>query len=215
MCVPQLASSASRCTLPCVQGQFKQQVPFDSLMIGSEFSRPLKLPASSLLLRATQWLISKMGSGVQLNPTGDQPHIFAPLIGAAQTINASLPGQQPDLLEAEEDMTLYDSSLVSGWSGKAMSPGKRRSFFASRSNRQGRNFDTEHVWTFQLYDQTMDYSTFTLPIPLFKLDLVQVRTGVGEGKSSNPSVVPSFGIQQQQLTPAALLQHAWMFVFHA
>lgn len=157
-----------------VQGQFKQQVPFDALMIGSEFMRPLKLPASSLLVRATQWLIHKMGSGVQLNPTGDHPHILAPLIAAAQTIHVSLPGQQPDMLTAQEDMTLYNSSLVSSWSGKPLSAGKRRSLFASRSNRQGKAFDTEHVWTFQLYDQSMDYSTFTLPIPLFKLDLIKV-----------------------------------------
>lgn len=144
-------------------------------MIGSTFQRPLRLPASSLLLRASQWLIQKMGTGVQLDPTGDNPHIFAPIIGASQVINVSKPGQEPDMLAAEEDMTLYDSCLTSGSSGKAMSSSRRKSFFASEANREGRCYDTEHVWTFQLFDQNMDYSTFMLPIPLFKLDLIQVR----------------------------------------
>eukprot|EP00878_Enallax_costatus_P023186 GHUV01024650.1.p2 GENE.GHUV01024650.1~~GHUV01024650.1.p2 ORF type:complete len:334 (+),score=107.30 GHUV01024650.1:4074-5075(+) len=160
-----------------IQGQFKQEVPVDSLMIGSEFSRPLKLPASALIIRATQWLINKLGSGVQLNPVGDKPHILAPLITAAQIVNVSLPGQQPDLLTAEEDMTSHDSCLVSGWAGNPMSAARRRSYFANKGNRQGRFYDTEHVWTFQLYDQSLDYSTFALPIPLFKLDLVQVLDG--------------------------------------
>jgi hypothetical protein len=36
-------------------------------------------------------------------------------------------------------------------------------------------FDTEHVWTFQIYDQVMDYSTFKLPLPFFPIEVAQVR----------------------------------------
>jgi hypothetical protein len=121
------------------------------------------------------WLVSKMGSGVQLDTAGPSPHILAPLIAAAQVVNVSKPGQEPDMLEAEEDMTAFDAGLVGSWSGKALTGPKRRALFGGKAARQGRCFDTEHVWTFQVYDHVCDYATFMLPIPFFKVDLVQVR----------------------------------------
>ncbi|KAF6235946.1 hypothetical protein COO60DRAFT_1709469 [Scenedesmus sp. NREL 46B-D3] len=111
-----------------VQGRFKQPgVSFDGLCLGSEFCRPLKLPAGTLLSKASMWLVSKMGSGVQLDTSGSCPHILAPLIAAAQVVNVS---------------------------------GVR--CLVAKAARQGRCFDTEHVWTFQVYDA---------------VDLVQVLDG--------------------------------------
>lgn len=71
-------------------------------------------------------------------------------------------------------MALFDPSLVSFWTGKPLSAAKRRRHFSYQSGRHGRQYDTDNVWTFQMYDHVMDYSTFTLPIPFFKVDLVQV-----------------------------------------
>eukprot|EP00775_Hariotina_reticulata_P011814 gene11814-11958_t len=159
-----------------MQGRFKQQVPFETLMLGSEFDRPLQLPAAKLLTAAATWLVQRMGSGVTLNAAGPQPFILAPLIAAAQVVNVALPGSQPSLLEAEEDMTLADGSLV-GSTGGPLPASRRRAFFGSKANMAGRSFDTHNVWTFHLYDQSMDYATFRLVFPLFKLDLVQVLAG--------------------------------------
>uniref|UniRef100_A0A383VBM9 Domain of unknown function at the cortex 1 domain-containing protein n=1 Tax=Tetradesmus obliquus TaxID=3088 RepID=A0A383VBM9_TETOB len=161
-----------------IQGRFKQPgVSFDGLCLGSEFSRPLKLPAGALLSKASMWLVSKMGSGVQLDTSGPTPHILAPLIAAAQVVNVSKPGQEPNMLDVEEDMTAFDAGLVGSWSGKALSGAKRRALFGGKAARQGRCFDTEHVWTFQVYDHVCDYGSFLLPIPFFKVDLVQVLDG--------------------------------------
>ncbi|KAF6248268.1 hypothetical protein COO60DRAFT_1707179 [Scenedesmus sp. NREL 46B-D3] len=151
--------------------------PFDGLCLGSEFCRPLKLPAGTLLSKASMWLVSKMGSGVQLDTSGSCPHILAPLIAAAQVVNVSEPGQEPGMLEAKEDITAFDASLVGSWSGKALPGSRRRALFGGKAARQGRCFDTEHVWTFQVYDAVCDYASFRLPIPFFKVDLVQVLDG--------------------------------------
>ncbi|KAF6260676.1 hypothetical protein COO60DRAFT_877281 [Scenedesmus sp. NREL 46B-D3] len=127
-----------------VQGRFKQPgVSFDGLCLGSEFCRPLKLPAGTLLSKASMWLVSKMGSGVQLDTSGSCPHILAPLIAAAQVVNVSEPGQEPGMLEAKEDMTAFDASLVGSWSGKALPGSRRRALFGGKAARQGRCFDTE------------------------------------------------------------------------
>lgn len=44
----------------------------------------------------------------------DAPYLFSPLITASQIINVSLPGSEPGLLEAKEDMTLFDDALCKG-----------------------------------------------------------------------------------------------------
>jgi hypothetical protein len=88
-CTPDgaLCISSSSAQFPPVchfQGRFKQQVPFDTLMLGSEFQQPLQLPAAKLLTAAASWLVQRMGSGVELNAAGPHPFILVPLIAAAQ-----------------------------------------------------------------------------------------------------------------------------------
>jgi hypothetical protein len=101
-----------------VQGCFKQpDIPLDSLVMGSDFARPLKLPAGPLISRAITWLAHKLGGGVSVNVSGQQPSILAPLIAAAQVVNVAPRGQQPDLLAAVEDMRLFDAGLVNTWTG--------------------------------------------------------------------------------------------------
>jgi hypothetical protein len=59
--------------------------------------------------------------------------------------------------------------------GKPMTSKQRRAHFSSAHSRKGRCYDTDHVWTFQVYEHIMDYSTFLLNMPLLKFDMVQVR----------------------------------------
>lgn len=59
-----------------------------------------------------------------------------------------------------------------------MSSKQRRAHFSSGYSRKGRCYDTDHVWTFQVYEHIMDYSTFLLNMPLLHFDMVQVSTQV-------------------------------------
>lgn len=92
-------------------------MPLDSLVLGSEFARPLKLPAGPLISSAITWLAQKLGGGVSVNVGGKDPHILAPLVAAAQVINVAQPGHAPDLQAPAEDMRLFDAGLVSSWTG--------------------------------------------------------------------------------------------------
>lgn len=104
-----------------LQGRFKQPgVSLDSLVLGSDFMRPLNLPSSPFISQAISWVAQKLGGGVSVRVGGQQPHILAPLIAAAQVVHVAAPGQQPDLQQFHEDMTLYDCSLVSSWTGGFM-----------------------------------------------------------------------------------------------
>jgi hypothetical protein len=106
-------------------------VPLDSLLLGSEFTRPLKLPAGPLISSAITWLAQKLGGGVSVNVGGKDPHILAPLIAAAQVINVSLPGQASDLQAPQEDLRLFDAGLVSSWTGGCRGWGYTASCIAS------------------------------------------------------------------------------------
>lgn len=211
------------CSLP--QGCFKQpDIALDSLVLGSDFARPLKLPAGPLISHAITWLANKLGGGVSVNVTGQQPFILAPLIAAAQVVNVAPRGQEPDLLAPVEDLRLFDAGLVNTWTGalgphtqsgtlgvcggtthrpdhqnqlfvptttladsvwrcctlsacaagRPLTAKQRRSHFSCAASRKGRCFDTQHVWTFLIYEHILDYSTFLLNMPFFRLDMVQV-----------------------------------------
>lgn len=51
-----------------------------------------------------------------------------------------------------------------------MSPGKRKRYFWDKKHRAGRSFNTEHVWTFQLYQHFVDLGSFELNM-LYRFDL--------------------------------------------
>jgi len=160
-----------------LQVQFNRPVPFDSLHFGTFFTAPVKLPTSPFLNQALMWLVNKLGGGAQAQLQGDQPYISAPLIAAAQEVHVAPIGSEPAVIGAGEDMRLFDESLCSRWSGAPLAASKRQAQFRSAAARKGRVFDTEHVWTFQIYDQVMDYSSFQLPLPFFPIEVAQVLSG--------------------------------------
>ncbi len=93
----------------CVQGKFKQALPFTAVLSGQRFSGPLQhLPAS--------WLTSTVLKLVHhINPamvvgTVSSPSLLAPLVSMAQCINVSQPGTEPSLTASPvEDMGLLGS----------------------------------------------------------------------------------------------------------
>jgi hypothetical protein len=64
--------------------------------------------------------------------------------------------------------------LLAYAAGRPLSSKQRRSHFSCVASRKGRCFDTQHVWTFLIYEHVLDYSTFLLNLPFFRIDMVQV-----------------------------------------
>lgn len=118
-----------------LQGCFKQpDIALDSLVLGSDFARPLKLPAAPLISHAITWLAHKLGGGVSVNVSGQQPFILAPLIAAAQVVNVAPRGQEPDLLAPVEDLRLFDAGLVNTWTSERLTHAVRHTGCAWRQN---------------------------------------------------------------------------------
>lgn len=75
---------------------------------------------------------------------GEPQHFLFPVLAAAQLINVSRPGQEPDLLAAHEDMTLWDPALTARGGGPMSAP-KRQRFFDCPANLTGREIGSEYV----------------------------------------------------------------------
>jgi len=142
-----------------------------------------------------------------------------PTRGWLQMVNVSLPGEEPDLEAACEDMRLFDARLTDDqvrgscpkpgsscpkqprktarahppsdgclpdWGaclgplpgrlvvvqGRAMDAEARRRHFNRPASREGREFDTEHVWTFGVWQQFVNLALYELNFGL-KYSLVQ------------------------------------------
>jgi hypothetical protein len=91
-------------------------------------------------------------------------HYHFPVLAAAQLINVSRPGEEPGLLEATEDMTLWDPALT-GRGGAPLAPEKRRAFFDKPSHLEGREIGTDLVWTVHITQSLIDFSTYKLGLP--------------------------------------------------
>ncbi|KAI8471471.1 MAG: hypothetical protein J3K34DRAFT_233293 [Monoraphidium minutum] len=155
-----------------VQGRVKRPVPLDDLMYGSWFLRPLRFPAPVIVAPALQWLSRRFGASLQLQLRGDSPCVTGTLCGAVQMLNVSRPGEEPDLVAAQEDTRLL---LGPEPKGPPMAAPRRKAYFRKAAHRAGREFTPDHVITLHCYDHSFNYNNFRMAVPpCFHLDMVKV-----------------------------------------
>jgi hypothetical protein len=92
-------------------------------------------------------------------------HYKFPALAAAQLVNISPVGQEPDPLAASEDVTAWAPELADKRTGAPLPPEKRRRFFDHAANLAGRSITTEHVWTMHFHQSLVDFSTYKLGLP--------------------------------------------------
>ncbi|KAI8464539.1 MAG: hypothetical protein J3K34DRAFT_526123 [Monoraphidium minutum] len=164
-----------RLTWMAVQGKFKRALPVDSVVFGQEFGKAFKnLPAPWFIDNVLLPLARKISPAIRVGSL-DAPHLFSPLITASQIINVAPEGQEPDMMEAREDMRAFTRALAKG--GEPLPVAARRKHFQAAKNRAGVNFDTQHVWTFHLWQEFIDYAAYVLSLSYSSYDLTQHLDG--------------------------------------
>lgn len=159
---PNLFEGSKRKSMIAVQGRFQQEFPLDQLFTGQDFRRPARnLPpawlVNSVLLRVARALCPSMLLGPM-----SSPYVLMPVVAGAQVLNVALPGAQPDITAPPvEDVRLMEPALTAADGGPAPAATRKR-YFSSKSARQGRVFNTEHVYTFYLYQHLVDISEYDL-----------------------------------------------------
>ncbi|KAF6256540.1 hypothetical protein COO60DRAFT_1640616 [Scenedesmus sp. NREL 46B-D3] len=149
-----------------LQGTFKRPVSMDSLVFGQEFGRKLcNLPAPWFIDNMLLPLARKISPALRVGNL-EQPYLYSPLITASQIVNVSLPGFAPQLMEAKEDVSLITAERDA-----------RRKHFQSAAHRTAASFTTEHVWTFHLWQEYLDFASYLLNLSYSSYDLTQHLDG--------------------------------------
>jgi hypothetical protein len=124
--------------------------------MGQEFVKPGNVPpfVGEMVLTAAAKVFS---NSTQVDVHAPLPFFMNPILAACQLINVSKDGEAPDVWDAKEDMRLFEPSLVAGKAGEPMHADKRRRWCDVPKNLDGRMYDTDHVWTFHIWQHLIDF----------------------------------------------------------
>jgi Protein of unknown function (DUF1769) len=156
-----------------VQGQFKEPVKMSDVYFGSVFSKPLAFPPPPSMQKIMNGVFKRLAPSVILDLTSQQPKVLALYAGSAQTMRVDEMGKQPDICAVDIPENLLDVRGAEGRSGRrsknkeSISPSERKKLLSSPKNASQYTFDTEHVYTFHTYDDTMDYGGYSVKLPVF------------------------------------------------
>uniref|UniRef100_A0A383W2N9 Domain of unknown function at the cortex 1 domain-containing protein n=1 Tax=Tetradesmus obliquus TaxID=3088 RepID=A0A383W2N9_TETOB len=158
------------------QGRFKRPVPASSLCMGQEFVKPGNAPpwVGELVMTAAAKVFS---SSTQVDAYAALPYFMNPLLAACQLVNVSKPGSEPQLAEAQEDMRLLSPALADKHNAP-LCPHKRRKWCDTPKNLDGLLLDTQHVYTFHIWQHLIDFSSYKLSVGGFvNVDLAAALNG--------------------------------------
>jgi hypothetical protein len=148
-----------------VQGQFKQTLKMSDVYFGSVFSQPLAFPPPLSMQRVLNSVFKRIAPSVILDLTSSQPKVLALYAGSVQTMSVDPVGKQPDIMAVEipENMKQVFKEKRGGIRN---TPTYRKKVLSSPTKASEYVYDTEHVYTFHTYDDTMDYGSYSVKLPL-------------------------------------------------
>ena len=182
-----------RVTAVFIQGVFKKRIPFDQLVTGQCFERPLRLRVPKLLVQTILGFLKRIAPLLSVNLYSAKPHLLTPVCASAQLIHVAKNGEEaPDLAVAakggipEEEMENLmaalgkessSSSNRNNGTGPCPSAKARRKYFAKRKHLAGRCFEPGLTYTFCFFQHLFNPATFkaNLPIGEFRVEGVLDR----------------------------------------
>jgi Protein of unknown function (DUF1769) len=177
-----------------IQGQFKKNIPISDLYVGCVFRQPMKYAPPPFFMRLMRGLFQRIAPGVILDFASNQPRIISLYSAAAKAISIDLPGQEPDIasIQLPESLVNLEQQYqsVSAIAAAGIAGGKR-----TRRNRKSTAvlttdpsewtiadrqrilsnpdtaskyvYDTKHVYTMEIYDESLDYGKYEIKLPMY------------------------------------------------
>jgi Protein of unknown function (DUF1769) len=91
--------------------------------------------------------------------------------GAAQTMSVDVPGQEPDMTAVDLPENFVDCTNASAALQKPRQPfasiADRRRKLTKASQAAKYEFDVDHVYTIQAYNESMDYGSYSVRLPVY------------------------------------------------
>jgi Protein of unknown function (DUF1769) len=152
----------SRVMQTVVQGRFKKPVNMADVFVGSLFKQPMKLVPPPVFMRLLNTLFQRIAPGAILDFASSKPKVVTLYAGTAQTISIDVPGEEPNITAVDLP---EDVSRRFGTKFKSIKERKRKLSAPHKAARY--EFDTEHVYTLQIYDESMDFGTYNIKLPVY------------------------------------------------
>ncbi|GFH46229.1 FAD/NAD(P)-binding domain-containing protein [Chaetoceros tenuissimus] len=144
-----------------VQGQFKEELNMNDIMIGDYYSKPMaNIPRGrigSAFMKMYERFMEVLSPGIVIDLVSPKPKILTSF-GGVQTMRVDRLGEEPKLTGALGNIK-EDTSLLLGtkFSGNIQ---KRRKYLSNPDKASKYTVNPNHVYSFELYDHSMDFGTY-------------------------------------------------------
>jgi len=161
-----------------IQGRFKKEIKAENIVYGGEFKKPLKKPPPAWFENLISTIFSTVNAGIQFRLRENTPSALVSLPGSAKVIRADRPGFEPDItsIHLEENNSAFGRYNGNN-NGKIIFPvdsKSRKRFFSNSKESKDIIFDTENVYTFEHYDEIMDYKNYVMDLGVYKFDMSKI-----------------------------------------
>lgn len=154
-----------------VQGRFKKSISMSDVFVGSIFKEPMSLVPPPFFMRLLNVLFQRIAPGAILDFASPQPKVVTLYAGTAQTISIDAPGTEPDMtaVDLPEHFPGTKTSRFHTANPKPLfrSIAERKRKLSKPEKAGLYTFDTDHVYTMQIYDESMDYGSYNIKLPVY------------------------------------------------
>lgn len=152
-----------------VQGQFKKTLNAHHVFTGYEFNRKFVDVPGQWVFMPVLSLIRTLAPTFKEDMFSEQPYFLNPFLQTVQTLDISMPGDEPDikLNEFVENNVLFGGKFCN----EVVDRLARKSYFCSEENGKNHVFDPQFVYTFDCYEDRFDPSLFNLVLPFTSISL--------------------------------------------
>jgi len=154
-----------------IQGRFKKAISVSHVMTGRRFDKPLSLVPPPFVERIIQRFLKQRAPGAKVELTSTTPLVLAPYFASVQVMRADTPGSEPNIASVNGF-----SENVLNENGQSVSSEERKKIFSDPHCRYMLNPE-DTVYTFETYDDSFDYATYTMDFRVFRFDMNRTLNG--------------------------------------
>ena len=136
-------------------------MPVSDVLIGTEFEKPFKYAPPPIIDKLVQKVLRRIAPGIEIDLASSRPHVLAPYGGTVQILSADPVGFEPSI-------TVIDDIEERGF---GMETKVRRKRFSDVRYASMHMFDTETVYTFNSFDEIINYVDYRMDLKIMNVDL--------------------------------------------
>lgn len=140
-----------------VQGRFKESgLKLSDVYFGDCYEKPFLNVSPGVLMNLLQKFMQAINPGMIFDIASDTPRVLT-AFGSCQEMSVDLPGKEPNI---EDPNGISENTALLDGAPKYASAAKRRKKLANPKHSKHVTLNPDHVYTFHIYDHTMDFGTY-------------------------------------------------------